>query len=66
MSGLSQYQSVFRVAKHDATSTAAPEPQAIKRNRQVASCTPCRIRKCVSLGILDLVIENSLTLQAKV
>lgn len=44
MSGMSQHQSIFRVAKRDATNNGT-QSQVMKRNRQSLSCLPCRIRK---------------------
>ncbi|KAF6241377.1 hypothetical protein HO173_000087 [Letharia columbiana] len=44
MSGLSQHQHVFRVAKRDATNDGT-QSHVAKRNRQSVSCLPCRTRK---------------------
>jgi len=49
MSGISQYQNVFRVAKREApTQSNLLRPAKGKRNRQALSCVSCRTRKSVS------------------
>ena len=47
MSGLPQYQNVFRIAKNDAARNGN-QTRGTKRNRQPVSCMACRARKSVS------------------
>ena len=57
MAGLAQYQSVFRIAKPEA-SNESTQSRVTKRNRQPVSCLACRTRKSVSpLSHLAVVAE---------
>ena len=50
MSALSQYQNVFRISNQDTTNNST-QSRITKRNRQPVSCSTCRTRKLVLLGI---------------
>ena len=58
MSGISQHQTIFRVAKRIAADSGT-QPQKAKRNRQTISCLPCRDRKFVFCGTMHLTTDRS-------